>query len=255
MVGNYCPLPPAPSCTAAEDIPLPLHYCLTVLHPCPSISFSHLRTLHRLPSTAADQTSARPTVATDHHPASAVISQGLRAHAPARAISRPTSNRTPPHTVLRSSHERLCLSRAAWPRSAEWKSCAYQTTSPNKHPGPEVDLGEAIFGRTCQDGNHCSIRGCTSRASLAKWRDQEGFSLQDSRGAHRHEREGAVDGLAFGPATIRLIHVHAQCKSSPAQIRQHQHRLDPGELRRSRLQHLRRRRRRLTTRLFRLEHA
>jgi hypothetical protein len=144
-------------------------------------------------------------------------------------------------------HERLCLSRAAWPRTTEWKSCAYQTTSSNKHPGPEVNLGEAIFGIVCQDGNHCSFRGCKFGASLAKWRDQEGFSLQDSRGAGRHEREGAFDGLAFRPATVCLIHVHAQRKSPPAQIRQHQYCLNPGKFRRSRLQHLRRRCGRFTT--------
>ena len=75
----------------------------------------------------------------DDHPASssAVISSQATTPCPRACSSRSPRravNVTPPPltaALLQSSHEHLRLSRAAWPRTAEWKSCAYQITSSN----------------------------------------------------------------------------------------------------------------------------
>jgi hypothetical protein len=118
--------------TRRAHLLLPGHIVLPVisiappsLYPCPSPFFPYPAQCRRKPS----PTHPAPTVATEDHPASVVISKdAVPACPPARAISTYTAD----HPVtLQSSHEHFRLSRAAWPRIAEWKSCAYLITFPN----------------------------------------------------------------------------------------------------------------------------
>jgi hypothetical protein len=99
--------------------------------PCTTVSVSLSLSIPPIPCPVPPQLSvypSRPHCRYRRSPSLRGDKPGLRARPPARAISTYTAD----HPVtLQGSHEHFCLSRAAWPRIAEWKSCAYLITFPN----------------------------------------------------------------------------------------------------------------------------
>lgn len=212
------------ACTVA--ISLLVTYASSSLYPCPP-------TIISAPCPASPRLSAcssRPHCRYRRSPSLRLTRPSLRARAaPAAAIFY--------EEQFARSHCKAHTSIAACPvrhgpgllsgRVARIKS-PFRTSSPARR----WIQGEAFFGNrtSCKHDNDCSVRRRAAGAPLAKWRDQESFSVQNTSSADWHEREGALFGLALRSPPIGFIHLHAECKPSPAQIRQHQHTRNSGEL-------------------------